>query len=282
MATTDTGVIEAAAWSDDLWAANTLAFGIVTGGGREESANIEKRGGISGKSVMRGGVYECSCSPEVLITYDTKTLLQKALRASYPSGALPEIEVRVGGGVEYWEFNNAKIDSAEVEVRYEEAATASFEIQGKSRTRTVAALASPTLSSENTMEWAFGNVTIGGVNYNCQRARLSISNNVFRYGDCDTKAASLKRLPVGIKEGTQEIELEVEIQTEHNVDLSADTIVSNIGAVITLSDGTNTITFTLTNLALDERGWDFTGDDEIAAWSATLLADDNSAVLTIA
>ena len=281
MATTDTGVVEAAAWSTDSWV-SSLSFGIVTGGGREESANIEKRSGISGKSVRRGGIYECSCSREVLITYDSLALLNLALRASYPTGALTAFEVRIGGGVEYWEFNNAKIDSLEVEVRYEEAATASFEIQGLTRTRTVAALSAPTLTSENTMEWAFGNVTVGGSNYNCNRARLSINNNVFRYGDCDTKAASAKRLPVGIKEGTQEIELEVEIQTEHNVDLAADTITSNLAAVITLSDGTNSITFTLSNLALDERGWDFTGDDEIAAWSATLLADDNSAALTIA
>lgn len=242
MATGTNGLIEHVYWG--LAAANTCA-GKVMGGEMPLDPNLRSEEAIAGQRIIEGGQFH----PEVSFDVELQSiaLVQDALRASLPAGALTANKFDIGNTAAGTLLSGGKINTCSVAFAFGGAMTASFNI----RALTAAAGATTAHGSLAGQAWRWfeGQCTLGGAQKGIMEATININNNVdWEEGDTDTKAAASLRIADALKVGIEEITLDVVTKVDPAEDLDADYIANNVAAVIRAVNGVKHRTFTFANL----------------------------------
>jgi hypothetical protein len=234
-----------------LWGVSTptSGTGVVSGGDLSVDPDARQRQGIGGQEIRRGGLCKFGGKADLYVTALNQALCAYGLRASYPSGALTVLQLE--GGADEWgrQYTDALITDLGLDFAQGEGFKASlgWGSLGIAASSGGAMVAETNLDLED-YEWV---VSFGGTEYSVQAFGIKVNNNVTFKSAADTKTANQKRWPQWANTGAEE--LTVDLTTElplpaATLDLWEDLLPSNLGAVMTGSNGTNTLALTLTNL----------------------------------
>lgn len=265
------------------------SVGIVTGGEvGPPTSPINHRRGIYAQARMTGGLLEYTGSIEFLPTgTNDATLIGYALRSSFTDPDLTALAIEGGHAGEHsWTHTGCYIGTLELSQSVGEALSASITWQGTDGTRDD----SPTAQAAetgNTYEWFKTCVTIDGSAYECQEISVSLDNQLEPYSDLDTKDAGGQRKPQAIRVGSEIVTASLVIASpaDHSTlfDMDADDIDVDIDVVWTASNGSRTLTITLSDLACSANPMPFASPDGLTVWNVELEAkQDTAGALTIA
>jgi len=244
----ETGFVQAFKWDEQLAEPSYNSGGLVVGGSMPIASPDSRRLGIGAQAAWSAGVILPAVAPEVLVTSATKPLIQYALRASYPAGALTAIMAHVGTDAHDWLLENALIRSLSLSGSPEDALRARFDIAALMVTKGTAGAEEPAVGT--LLDWYHGAVTIGDNPYDCRSFDAVINNNVRVNANLDAKTPTEARFPGGFSLGTEEVSLRVSLGTYLAYDILADDPARDVDVDIVYTDGVTTVTLTFTDLAV--------------------------------
>jgi len=274
----ETGLLQYLKW-DTQAGLEYKSLGLLTGGELRAAYEDSLRRGAGGQSVWSAGPMEFRLTPQAEVTSATKALIQAAIRASYPAGALTLLKL-IGGTASYdFLTENAVINTMRCSGAPDSPLIAAFEIMGLSETETALGATMPAVGT--ILDWYHGAVTIGGAAYDCEGFELNVNNRCRYRFDLDAKAANSKRLPTSIALGLEEISLRATLREKLTWDVDADTPARTKAAVIIYTDGVTTITFTFSNLAhTGARAMPFVAEDGDVLWAYEFRGKPGSLVIS--
>lgn len=245
--------------------------GIIDGGDMNINPDTRRRLGIGGTEIRRGGMIVPGGSASMYVTDTNQALNALALRASYPRGALTELEFE--GGADAWEIayhdcviTDASWDYSQGEGFKSTLTWGSYDLPDEGTTG--GAQAAETALDFEDYEFV---ITFGGSEYGVNSASLALTNNVTFKGAADTKLATEKRIPTHFVYGIEELTLGLTTDRplpSATVGLYDDVMPVNLGVVLVGSNGTNTLTITLTDLiAADPLTFGFVDSNAAVGWS---------------
>ena len=276
-----TGILQYADYG--VGAATTASLGTVTGGEVGPGvANVTKRKGIGGQSQNVGGLIEIAGSVDFLPQGTScLTFINSALRTGYTSPALTGLAIE-GGTTDHHAYlhTGCYISTARMSCAVNEAFSASVSWMGTGFTRT----ASPSPNTKQTgatFEWFLGSVTIDTGTYDVQSWEVEVNNSLRPYSSLDTKSAESKRFPEGINIGSEVVTCNLVLMSPLDnstiADLTADSIDVDIDVVLVATNGTQTETITLSDLACNTNPMPFAAPDGDVLWNVELVGDDDNA-----
>jgi hypothetical protein len=112
------------------------------------------------------------------------------------------------------------------------------------------------------------------------RARISLRNNLEPLSELDAGTADSLRFPREIKQGREEVELEVDLRADPGHDLEADDIANNVAAIIKVVNGLDHKTWTFANLTPSSIAMPFEGSDGVVLWTQRYVGIPGSLALT--
>lgn len=277
----DSGILQYAQWGTG--ASTDTSFGTVTGGEvGPGNSNPQHREGIAGQDRIVGGLMEVTGNIEWLLqgTNDA-TFAGYALRSAMTTPSLTALSIEGGTSNGYgYLHTGCKIGTFTVTGSVGEATMFSCTWQGTDCEK-VASPSVAAVQTGNTFEWFEGNATIDGGSYDLSSFEVTVENSLEPYSSLDTKAAGDKRFPEGIKVGSEIVTCNLVLQTASGndtlADLGADTLDNDIDVVLTCSDGTNTFTITLSDLACSTNPMGIVAPDGLVTWSMALEGKRNNA-----
>lgn len=275
-----TGVFQYVIWDEQSGSPTYVSPGLVVGGEAFARYDDAIRRGIGGQALFSAGGMRFGCNLDLEITNESKPLLQYAIRASYPAGALTEVMVKAGTDAVDFLYENAVVNRLRVSGEPEAPFRASLEILAKKETETAVGDAVEAIAGQ-LMDWYLGSVVIASNPYDCVGFDLELSNGCDYLFDLDAKSSNVKRLPTAVKLGTEEVRLTVRLRDKLVFDVDADNPSRAIAAVIVGNDGTNSITFTFSNLAhTGGRPMPLVGPDDDVVWAYELTGKQGSLAIT--
>jgi len=238
-------------------------FGIVQGGGFNLASAPIHVTGVGGLDELVGGMIEPTGSVEFAIidvagfiaTYgrrDTGT-------TGYPCTLPTAFDIYLGLGGTEIKGNTCYVDTLTIDATVDDELKASVEFFATSWEE--GSYAAPTLSGGTPHHWylataQFG-TTAGVADAEVKSWSINISNNLEHYTTMDAKDVGSKRFPVGTVAGNEVVTLSMTTVAPLDsavLDTMADDIAQDLKFVGTGSDGTNTITITLTGDATTISG----------------------------
>jgi len=238
----ETAVLEWLKWDT---ATTYKSPGLLSGGEVYAESDMAIRRGSSNQASFFAGPVTFGGSATMLATLDTKALVQKAVRAA---GVLTALNIYGGTAAVDLLHAGSLIKSLRASGRVDEPMECSIDWLALTETEAATGGAPVALTSD-LFSYGGAAVTIGASPFKCQGWELSLNNNLQHYRTLDAKSATTKRLPTGITPGTEEIEFSADFLDKHTWDVDEDAPAVNLGAIVAYTDGANSITFTLTNLA---------------------------------
>lgn len=264
---------------------SSLAIGLVTGGGMPMDPNVQDREGIQAQHLMVGG----SQTPggNVQIAVQDKTFFTTAnylLRSAVTNPALTTLIFEGGSDAagtddgSDWRHTGCLVAGCKFSCGIDGALMADLSWMGTGMAAGTGTPASQ--SAQLTYEWFSGVVTLDGAALLAQSMDLTISNNVRPYFSLDTKAAGSQRFPDGLITGSEEVSLTCDVLTFPGSGrisswITPDRIAVNIAASFAFV-GTDTITFTLANLACTGIGIPFQPGDGTVVYPLSFRGKKNS------
>lgn len=259
------------------------ATGLVDGGDLNINPDLRKRLGIGGTEIRRGGVVVPMGSASMYVTDTNQALFAAGLRASYPRGALTELEF--AGGTDAWQllYHDAVITDLALDyVRGDGlkgtvnwgAMTPGYSATGSSQAEE---------ANESIEDYEFV-ITFEDSEYYVNECRIAIANNVEFYTSGNTKAAGFERCPTHRTYGAEiltvgfntDIPLPIGTLGLYDQDMP-----TNLGIVLTGTGNDNTITLTLANLAPSEAvAMNMVDHSTIVGWASGFAGSSWAGSLT--
>jgi len=263
-------------------AGSFTSAGFVSGGSVDVNENVQLREGIAGQVQQRGGLIDPTASISLMV--QSKTLILKAFRASYPAGALPPFTFEAGNsgvGGDGYQLLGAVINTMGVNASVGDPLTidlgfTAMEYKQEDRPAHV-------LLTGDVLEWYSGDVTIGGADYKARSATVSLTNNDQREAVLNAPASgvALRRYDefgIGPEEVSASYELLAPIAFA-----PVDTLPA-LASVITFTkpsgDTGDAVTFTLSNLVRNSVGVPLDAGDSIYTQSLETIGKPQSLVVT--
>jgi len=268
--------------------ANT-GTGILTGGTLSHDAQVRRRIGVGGNERRRGGMVAPGGSATFYITDTNLALINAALRATYPRGALTELEIE--GGADTWAraYSDAVITTASIEYAREEGVRATVN-WGSLGVDTGTGSSQPAEANDIWEDYdciITGGTYMAAGEYGVNGLTINIDNQVSFHSNANTRAAGSLRLPMFYVHGTEVLTVNLtcdEPILDTTLDQWADCMPDNLDLVLTGEncDG-KVLTIDLSSLmpSTDEHG--FVGTETLAGWTYDFIgaASGSLAVLTI-
>ena len=260
------------------------ATGIIDGGDMNINPDTRRRVGIGGTEVRRGGLLVPGGSASMYVTGTNQALNALALRATYPRGALTELEFE--GGADEWEIKYHDCVITDASWDYAQGEGFKSTLSWGSKDLPDEGTTGGTQDAEGALtfeDYEFV-ITFEGVEYGVSAASLALTNNVTFKGAADTKVATEKRLPThyiyGIEELTLGITTDIPMPSA-TVGLYDDVMPEDLDVVLIGSNGTNTLTLTLSDLiAADPLTFGFVDSNSPVAWSYGFMGTAATGSLT--
>lgn len=243
------------------------SIGVLTGGDLTTDPDARQRTGAGGNEMRRGGLVKIGGTATFDVTATNQALVAAGLRASYPRGALTP--VYFAGGADDWGLQYDSTWLTDVSIDYAQGAglKASVTWGGLS----IATCAGSSMDSEANLsleDYEFV-ITVEGAEYGVTTFGIRLSNNVGFSSNGNTKAAGQKRWPntrrLGIETLTIDLTTDIPIP-QATLDIWEDLLPNNLGAVLTGTNGTDTLTMTLTNLQVTAPGFSFVDANTAVGW----------------
>ena len=268
--------------------ANT-GTGILTGGTLSHDAQVRRRIGVGGNERRRGGMVAPGGSATFYITATNLALINAALRATYPRGALTELEIE--GGADTWAraYSDAVITTASIEYAREEGVRATVN-WGSLGVDTGTGSSQPAEANDIWEDYdciITGGTYMAAGEYGVNGLTINIDNQVSFHSNANTRAAGSLRLPQFYVHGTEVLTVNLtcdEPILDTTLDQWGDCMPTNLDLVLTGEncDG-KVLTINLSSLmpSTDEHG--FVGTETLAGWTYDFIgaASGSLAVLTI-
>jgi len=243
-------------------------IGVLGGGALPLNPDARSRMGAGGNIMRRGGVAQIGGNVTFDVTATNQALVAAGLRASYPRGALTEIYF--AGGADQWGVKHDKAWVTQGSINYSQG-------QGLQASVTWGGLnyatnSGDTMGEESNLsieDYEFV-ITIGGAEYGVTAATINFNNNCSFTSNANTKAAGSMRLPntrrYGAEVVTVDFTTDIPIPQE-TLDLADDLLPNSIGAVLTGTNGTDTVIITLTDLQPNNEDFGFVDANTAVGWS---------------
>lgn len=256
-------------------------MGVVTGGTLPTDPDARVRSGAGGNTLRRGGIIKATGNASFYVTSSNQALVAAALRASYPRGALTP--VYLAGGADDWglQWDAAKITDCRIDYSQGEGLRATVTWGGI----VVATAAGDAMDPEANLDledYEFV-ISVEGVEYGVTDAGIAIANNTSFTSSANTKVAGVKRQANTYRYGLEN--LTFELTTDEPIPMTTldyleDTLPSNIGAVMTGNNGTDTLTATLINLQPSSQEFGLVDANSAAPWKYGFNGDPQGGSLT--
>lgn len=252
----------------------TVSTGVVDGGDLRLNPQLRERFGIGGQHQRRGGVVDAGGAAQFYITNTNVTLAQAMFRASYPRGALTEMELE--GGTDDWaiDYSACPIVQGRIELPENDALRAN--VVWGSQTPAV---------GTGSAQIAEGAVGIDDYEFVCSfeaeeygilSFAIDVNNNATFGRNKDTVAAGSLRLPNYYIYGAEE--LGVELTTGRPLPIAtlgsiADDLATDLGMLFTGIGPSHTAILTLTNLAQSDFGFQWVDNNSQVRWTYRFTGD---------
>ena len=253
--------------------------GLIIGGEIGADDPFEIRDGVGGQQSGYAPPVEFGASLQVQATLDTKALLLLALQSG---GALTALQYEGGSSGVKFLHETAYIRRCRIAFRKGEPLACDFEFIATDETESASAGANVALTSE-LLPCGGTVVTIGGSPYSCQEGIIEIEQSGLQIVyDLDSKGVGSKRKPVVvIGPGIERITLSGNWLSHLPRTVAADAPALNLAAVLSATDGVNTITGTFTNLAYTgPRRMPLVAPNELVNWDFSFIGKAGSLVIT--
>jgi len=261
-------------------AAADTGTGVVDGGDLRLNPNLRSRFGIGGQQTRKGGVVDGGGAASFYITNTNVTLAQALLRASYPRGAITELELE--GGADEWaiDYSTCPLVSGRIYQPRDDAFRADV-VWGS---QTPAAGSGSSAIAE-------GAVGIDDYEWTCEFEEdeygildfaIDINNNVTFGRSKDTVAASSKRLSNYYIYGVENLSVQMTCGRPlpiGTLGTIADELATDLGALFTGVGPDYTATLTLTNLAQSDFGHSWVDNNSQVLWTYTFTGDGQNGSL---
>ena len=261
------------------------AIGRVTGGELRQDSGLSWQGSVGGKHVENFGIW-AGGGTATLEVYNS-TVVAYAQRASYTSPSLTALTFGgglVGGNAKEFTQTGCYINSLDVGISLNSMLTATIEWFATDQADAV--LGDLPALSGDAWRWFEGQCSFAGSTYALQSSRFTLNNGLQRLADIETKAATEVLIPESFAIGPERVTASFEMLTQPLTTawhLHGDAGVTGVSAVISCSDGTDTLTFTLANLAGRATRLPFATNEGLVVFSLDLEAEPNASdSLTIA
>ena len=247
------------------------ATGIIDGGDLNINPDTRVRLGIGGTEIRRGGLIVPAGSASMYVTATNQALCEYAQRASYPRGALTELEFE--GGADEWEIKYHDCVLTDLSVDYAQGEGLKATITWGSYDLPDEGTTGGTQAAESALDFEDYEfvITFEGVEYGVSAASLALTNNVTFKGAADTKLATEKRFPTHYVYGLEELTLGITCDRPlpaATLGLYDDVMPEDLGVILIGSNGTNTLTLTLINLiGADPLSFGFVDSNTPVEWS---------------
>lgn len=258
------------------------SVGFMTGGSIDISEEVQLREGIGGQVQQRGGLINPEASLTIMV--QSKTLLLKAIRASYPAGALAPFSIEVGnsgsGGKGYG-LLGAVVNSLGVSVAVGDALSVDLGLTGMEYEEHGSAAVHALLSGD-VMEWYNADATIASTDYKARSISISLDN-------VDQREATLKAPGSGQLRKYDDFGIGVEKVTASYSLLApfpfapADALSSvAASAVFTNASGEtgDAVTFTLANMVRASMSAPLEAGDSVWEFGLELIGKPESLTIT--
>lgn len=259
-----------------------IAAGIVTGGTPFAIKNEERAiQGLGGVGTIHAGMMSMDdLSVELTLTNDSKVFLGLGLPAS-ATAAYDACSFAFADGEAGWVLNSGYIKGLEIKTEVGQEMTATVNYGALTVTKG-ATIASAALASLLAMKAHESTIQIGAANYGVQSCSIKVECPSKLYSNFDTgKASNVKRWPVGVKRVGMATSAEFTCQTWLDANTGDDSPIPG-NLIVVGSDGSNTITLTLTMTAgiCVAEGVDYTTDG-IEVFKYSFTAPPNVLALAI-
>jgi hypothetical protein len=257
---------------------------VVTGGDLSTDPKLRKYLGIGGQVARAGGLLEFGGSSTFLVTSTNESIVAAGLRASYPMGALTELDA-LSGGADQWsvDYTTALIMEGQLSLKDGGALEAQLKwgaldgAPGSGSTHP----AETALTVED-YEWV---VQVGGLEYSVLDYTIKWKNNVAFKSNRNTAAADAFRKPKYYLVGIEE--LDVELVTgipipESELGTREDRQPDNLGITIVGSNGVDSPSLALTGLMAGPDSMDFAGPNDQGTWKYNFAGDSAAGSLAFA
>jgi len=271
-----TGALQFLTW-DASGGSTPKAPGLLVGGEVSAESGVDIRYGVGGQSSSFAGSARFSGRAEIELTKDTKAFVLNALRVS---GVLPS--VKLIGGTDEVDFTHdaAYINRLVLSGAIDEPMKAVVEWISPTEVEGVAGGAMVALGSALLPQGGAA-VTVGLSPYVCQSWEITVENGIAPYYSLDAKDAGELRLPVGLSLGMEKITARISSALEQTWEPGEDVPDADIGAVVLYTDGTNSITCTLTGLTRrGARPMPLVTESGLVIWPYEFLGQAGSLAIT--
>jgi hypothetical protein len=266
-------------------------IGIITGGDMPWDPNLQDREGIGAQHLMVGGSMAPGGNVTVIVQEkDFFTTAGLLMRASATNPSLTALifegghDPLVADDGSDWRHTGCKVTQCTFSCDIDGALTANIAWVG---TGEAEGSSTPVAANSNLpLEWFSGVVSFDSTAFLCQSFTSRVSTGVRPYYSLDSKADH-KRMPDGLIVGSQDVELSCNVLTyagKTRVEswMLADAPAVNIAASLVFV-GTDTMTFTYSNLACTGLGKPFEPGDGTVIYPMSFRGKRNStSTLTIA
>lgn len=246
-----------------------VSFGVVTGG--DLSVNPQPRTilGIGGQVARAGGLLEFGGTATFLVTSTNESLVAAGLRASYPMGALSELE-NLSGGADEWSLDYVTALIMEGQLSLTDGGALEAQLRWGAMDAAEGAGGTHIAESNLTVEDYEWVAQFGGLEYSVLDFSIKWNNNVSFRSNRNTVAAGAFRKPRYYLVGPEELELELVTGIpipETVLGLTDDRQPTNLGMTLTGNNGVDTPVLTLSNLMGANSNMGLVGPNDQATWN---------------
>jgi len=242
--------------------------GVLTGGALPLNPDARSRMGSGGNIMRRGGVVQIGGNATFDITATNQGLVAAGFRASYPRGALTE--VYLAGGSDEWGVQHDAAWITQGSINYSQG-------QGLQASVTWGGLAYATHAGDEmdpeanlSLEDYEFVVSFEGAEYGVTACSINFSNNCSFTSNANTKSAGQKRWPNVRRYGAEVVTVDLTTDIplpQATLDLADDLLPSNLGMVLTGTNGTDGLVITLTSLQPNNEDFGFVDANSAASWT---------------
>ncbi len=257
--------------------------GVVTGGELQLDPDPRQRKGIGGQIMRRGGLVVPRGSAEFMLTYTNYELFTAGLRATYPRGALTELEIE--GGADQWSMAYSDAIITEWGLDYAQGDGLKASVSWGALEATEEAGGSQDLETNLDFEDYEFVVTFGDAEYGVASFSLTGNNNVSFHTNGDTKSAGELRLPQFYLVGDEDVTLQLDTGRpipNATLGLLADELVGNFAVVATGDNGSEQVVLTMSNLMPQGLGHGFVDGNSQALWRYNFIGHCGTGTLDFA
>jgi hypothetical protein len=242
--------------------------GVLTGGALPLNPDARSRMGSGGNIMRRGGVVQIGGNATFDVTATNQGLVAAGFRASYPRGALTE--VYIAGGADQWGVQHDAAWITQGSINYSQG-------QGLQASVTWGGLAYATHAGDEmdpeanlSLEDYEFVVSFEGAEYGVTAVTINVSNNCSFKNNANPKAAGQKRWPNVRRYGAEVVTVDLTTDIplpQATLDLAEDLLPSNLGMVLTGTNGTDSLVVTLTSLQPNNEDFGFVDANSDVAWT---------------